>query len=201
MRYQHIQKAYFLERPNRFIAHCLLDGEPVVCHVKNTGRCRELLTDHATVYLEKSTNPNRKTKFDLVAVEKGELLINMDSAAPNQAALEWLKSGALLPEPVLIRPETKHGDSRFDFYIETATEKALLEVKGVTLERDGVALFPDAPTQRGTKHVEGLIRCVAQGYAAYLLLVIQMKGVHVFAPIERLTRPLQPPCAVRKKRG
>lgn len=182
MLYQHIKKALFLSRPNRFIAHCLLDGETVVCHVKNTGRCRELLTERAVVYLEESSNPNRKTKYDLVAVEKGHLLINMDSAAPNRAAGEWIAGGGLIPEPTLVRPETKHGDSRFDFYIENHKECAFAEVKGVTLEQGGTALFPDAPTQRGTKHINGLIRCVEEGFQAYLILVIQMRGVQVFRP-------------------
>lgn len=189
MQYHNIKKAYFLCRPNRFIAHCLMEGEEVVCHVKNTGRCRELLTDHATVYLEESSNPVRKTKYDLIAVEKGDLLINMDSAAPNAAAGEWLKAGQLLKPPVLVKPEQKHGDSRFDFYMENSREKAWIEVKGVTLERAGIALFPDAPTQRGVKHINGLIRCVEEGYSAYLLLVVQMKGVDCFRP-NRETDPV-----------
>lgn len=180
MLYHHIKKAVFLKRPNRFIAHCVLNGEEVICHVKNTGRCKELLLEGATVYLEESDKANRKTKYDLVAVEKGDVLINMDSAAPNQAARVWLEAGGILQNPTLIKPEVKHGDSRFDFYIENESEKAFVEVKGVTLEQDGVALFPDAPTLRGTKHVNGLIECFNEGYGAYVLLVIQMKGVSVF---------------------
>lgn len=183
--YQHIRQANFLSRPNRFIAHCLLDGTEVVCHVKNTGRCRELLTEHAVVYLEENNNPARKTKYDLVAVQKGDLLINMDSAAPNHAAGEWLRDGGLLPSPELVRPELTHGDSRFDFYMETGDKKAFVEVKGVTLEEHGMALFPDAPTQRGVKHINGLAKCVAEGFAAYLLFVIQLNGITAFAPNDK----------------
>lgn len=188
MLYHKIKKAIFLSRPNRFIAHCLVEGEETVCHVKNTGRCRELLTNGAVVYLEQSSNPNRKTKYDLIAVEKNGVLVNMDSAAPNKAAGGWLAAGGLLPTISLIRPETRCGDSRFDFYLETAKEKVFLEVKGVTLEDQGVAMFPDAPTLRGTKHINGLIHCVEAGYQAYLLFVIQMQGVHVFRP-NRATDP------------
>lgn len=150
--------------------------------MKNTGRCRELLVPNATVYLEKSDNPNRKTLFDLVAVEKGSRLINMDSNAPNTAVGIWLSKGDLINNPTLVRAETKYGNSRFDFYVESEKEKAFIEVKGVTLEQNGVVMFPDAPTQRGVKHINELVKCIADGYKAYLVLVIQMENVEYFTP-------------------
>lgn len=182
MKYESIVKAQFLSRPNRFIAHCLVDGKEEVVHVKNTGRCKELLTPKATVYLEKSNNPNRKTLYDLVAVKKGKTLINMDSQSPNKAAKEWLEKGGYLQNPTLVRPETTYGSSRFDFYIENENEKAFVEVKGVTLENDGIACFPDAPTTRGTKHINELIKAKAEGYKVAILFVIQMKGCTKFIP-------------------
>lgn len=185
MRYERIQKGRFLDRPNRFIAHVEVDGAVQVCHVKNTGRCRELLIPGTTVYVDEAPpDAVRKTRYDLVAVEKGPLLINLDSQAPNRAAGEFLRAGGLFDSPQLVRPETKWGNSRFDFYVEAAGRKIFLEVKGVTLERDGLALFPDAPTQRGVKHLEELAACAGQGYAAAALFVIQMKGVHAFSPNE-----------------
>lgn len=185
MRYERIQKGLFLDRPNRFIAHVEVDGAVQVCHVKNTGRCRELLIPGTTVYVDEAPpGAVRKTRYDLVAVEKGPLLINLDSQAPNRAAGEFLRAGGLFGPPQLVRPETKWGTSRFDFYVEAGGRNIFLEVKGVTLERDGLALFPDAPTQRGVKHLEELAACAAQGYAAAALFVIQMKGVRAFSPNE-----------------
>ncbi|MCD8132027.1 MAG: A/G-specific adenine glycosylase [Lachnospiraceae bacterium] len=184
MNYQHIVKAYFLERPNRFIAYVRIPGvsERERVHVKNTGRCRELLQPGAVVYLEKSGQTARKTAYDLVAVEKGNRLVNMDSMAPNQAAGEWLKAGGLVPHPGLVRPETTWGNSRFDFYMEAGGQKYFVEVKGVTLENDGVVMFPDAPSDRAVKHVEELVRAKKQGYQACILFVIQMSGVKYFTP-------------------
>ena len=179
MRYENIVKGRFLARPNRFVAHVEIDGREEICHVKNTGRCRELLVRDCTVYLEKAKNPDRKTKYDLVAVEKGQRLINMDSYAPNIAAGEFLPK--IFPD-CIIKPEYTYGNSRFDFYIEDNNRKILLEVKGVTLEQDGVVMFPDAPTERGLKHVNELISCVKKGYEAYLLFVIQMGKVKYFTP-------------------
>ena len=157
MHYQHLKKAIFQERPNRFIARVQLDGQLTTCHVKNTGRCRELLVPGATVYCEYCPKPERKTAYDLVAVEKqipGQtpLLINMDAQAPNVVAQEWLEQKILFPDLRYLKPECKYGDSRFDFYGETTRKNFFLEVKGVTLEQDGVVLFPDAPTERGVKH-------------------------------------------------
>lgn len=181
MKYRKVLPGVFLRRPNRFIAHVEADGKTWVCHVKNTGRCRELLVPGAKVWLEESVNPARKTKYDLIAVEKGSLLINMDSQAPNRAAREFLPR--LLPGLTLLRPETVWGNSRFDFYAETAAgERWFVEVKGVTLEEQGVARFPDAPTERGAKHLRELCHCVDEGFRAAVLFVIQMKGVTVFEP-------------------
>lgn len=177
MTYDKISKAKFLSRPNRFIAYAELDGRIEKCHVKNTGRCRELLVEGCTVYLEHAKKNERKTRFDLVAVEKNGILINMDSYAPNLAVGEFLPK--LFPDSK-IRAEYTHGSSRFDFYIEDNSRKILLEVKGVTLENDGVVMFPDAPTERGAKHVAELAESVEEGYEAYLFFVVQMKGVKYF---------------------
>lgn len=182
MRYENTCRAEFVSRPNRFIAHVLVDGSPVVCHVKNTGRCKELLVPGARVILQKSANPARKTAYDLIAVYKGERLINMDAAAPNAVCAEWLASGGLGFKPERIRAECKHGDSRFDFYLEHNGQGAFIEVKGVTLEEDGVVRFPDAPTERGVKHLRGLAQCVWEGYEAWAVFIIQMRGVQYFEP-------------------
>ena len=186
MKYNKVIKAKFISRPNRFIAYCAVDGEKETVHVKNTGRCRELLVPDSTVYLAVSDNPERKTKYDLIAVEKetakGNIMINMDSQAPNSAAYEWMSSGGYFGEGVTVRREVTYGKSRFDLYIEQGERRAFVEVKGVTLENDGVASFPDAPTERGIKHVNELVSAFEDGYEAYILFVIQMKGVHTFKP-------------------
>lgn len=182
MRYKETEKAVFLKRPNRFIAEVEIQGKRETVHVKNTGRCKELLIPGTEVILEKSGNPNRKTKYDLICVNKQGRLINMDSQIPNKAAEEWIRKGGLFSEEVSIRPEKKYGNSRFDLYVESPVRRAFVEVKGVTLEEDNVVRFPDAPTVRGIKHVEELIHCMEEGYEAYLLLVIQMKGVKKFMP-------------------
>ena len=187
MTYRNLTPARFLARPNRFIAQVELNGKIETVHVKNTGRCRELLVPDATVYLAEGDNPARKTRYDLVMVEKRRegktpLLINMDSQAANALAEEWLRRGELFSRDAVIRREVTYGRSRFDFYIEEGDTKAFLEVKGVTLEKDGIAAFPDAPTERGVKHVEELIACQKEGYAAYLLFVVQMKGVSHVIP-------------------
>lgn len=187
MKYGKIVEGVFIARPNRFIAHVMVENEMVVAHVKNTGRCLELLVKGCRVYLEKAENPSRKTPYDLVAVVKeregdSPLLINMDSQVVNGAVEEFLKSGNLFENATLIRREVTWGNSRFDFYIETPGRKIFLEVKGVTLENSGVASFPDAPTERGIKHLGELISCQNEEYEAYVLFVIQMKGVHVFVP-------------------
>ena len=191
MKYNHVLSGTFLQRPNRFIAHVLIDGKEEICHVKNTGRCRELLIPGCTVYCAVSGNPQRKTKFDLIAVEKitetGTLLVNMDSQAPNAAAKEWLQSGASpFGKLDVIKPECKFGTSRFDFYLEKEKRKIFLEVKGVTLEDNGVVLFPDAPTERGVKHVQELIHCHGEGYETYVLFVVQMERALYFTPNRKM---------------
>ena len=193
MRYHTIVEATFLSRPNRFIAHVLVDGVEQIVHVKNTGRCRELLIPGCRVYLSFEDNPHRKTKYDLVAVEKrlenGSVrLINMDSQIVNDVAEEWLRAGNLFPSSFVIKREVFHGKSRFDFFVEGREQKAFLEVKGVTLEQDGVVQFPDAPTERGVKHLRELITLAENGYDAYVLFVIQMKGVNEFRPNDAMHR-------------
>ena len=196
MRYtQPIVKGSFIERPNRFIAKVLVNGVEETVHVKNTGRCRELLTPNATVYLEHWDTDKRKTEYDLIAVEKGDRLINMDSQAPNKVAGEYLRT--LFPDLTLLKAEVKHGNSRFDFYMERPitsvgadsirpqTEKWFIEVKGVTLEEDGIVRFPDAPTERGVKHIEELISCLDEGYRAMILFIVKMKGVTHLEPNDR----------------
>ncbi len=182
MNYERIHKATFLERPNRFIAYVEMSGEKETVHVKNTGRCAELLIPGTTVYIQESDNPERKTKWDLIAVKKGERLINMDSQIPNRAVQEWIEGGGLFSDVRLIRPETTYGNSRFDLYVETGEKRVFVEVKGVTLEEDGVCRFPDAPSDRAVKHLEELIRAKKEGYETYVFFVIQMKNVKYFTP-------------------
>ena len=181
MKYSNMVEGRFLARPNRFIAHVEIGGKTEICHVKNTGRCRELLPPGARVWCQKSDNPNRKTAFDLISVEKGEWIINMDSQAPNKAAMEWLAGGGLGPIENL-RAETTHGDSRYDFSFVQDGRPCFLEVKGVTLENDGVCAFPAAPTERGVKHIRGLIEAVREGCGGFILFVIQMADVKYLRP-------------------
>ena len=183
MRYPNICRAQFVARPNRFVARVLRHGTEETVHVKNTGRCRELLVPGATVYLTEGDNPHRKTRYDLVAVEKGPLLVNLDSQAPNKVFAEWARAGNFRPGLTLLRPETVWGNSRFDFYWEAADGgKGFVEVKGVTLEEKGHARFPDAPTLRGGKHLEELALCRAEGYEEAVCFVLQMAGMVDFAP-------------------
>jgi len=183
MKYDSMTPGIFLSRPNRFIAHVEIEGRETLVHVKNTGRCRELLQPGAEVWCQESSNPNRKTKFDLITVRKGDRLINMDSQAPNIAAGEWLRNGGL-GEIENLKAESVHGDSRFDFSFTLDGKPCFMEVKGVTLENDGVCAFPDAPTERGTKHLKGLIRLVQEGCGAFVLFVIQMPDVKYLHPNE-----------------
>lgn len=188
MQYGKILPARFLSRPNRFVARVEAEGEELVCHVKNTGRCRELLVPGATVWLEESANLSRKTKFDLIAVEKGERLINMDAQAPNKVFGEWAAAGGFREGLTLLRPETTYRSSRFDFYWESSKSRGFVEVKGVTLEEDGVVRFPDAPTLRGVKHLDELVKAHEAGYEAAVCFVIQMENVDWFAPND-ITHP------------
>ena len=181
MIYANMVPGLFLDRQNRFIAHVEIGGLTQIVHVKNTGRCRELLLPGAEVWCQTSDNPARKTKYDLITVRKGTRLINMDSQAPNAAVREWLEGGGLGAMQRL-RPETVCGNSRFDFSFLLGGQPCFLEVKGVTLETDGVCAFPDAPTQRGAKHLRGLLRSAQEGYGAYVLFVIQMSPVRYLHP-------------------
>lgn len=184
MRYENTTEGIFLERPNRFVAYVLIDSKKEKVHVKNTGRCRELLVPGAKVILEEGNNPNRKTKYSIIAVYKGNILINMDSQAPNAAAAEALKSGKIteIDTPDLIKREVTYSKSRFDIYYEKNGTKGFIEVKGVTLEKNGMMYFPDAPTERGARHIEELIKAKNEGYEANVLFVIQLKGVTGFSP-------------------
>lgn len=178
MKYKYITEAKFITRPNRFIAKVELDGQEVTVHVKNTGRCKELLLPGRTVYLEKASNPDRKTPFDLVAVDTPIGIINIDSQAPNAVVKEWL----MQQDYDKVVPEFKYGDSRIDFYMEKGDEKYLLEVKGCTLIKDGVGYFPDAPTERGVKHLRELVKAIDKGYKAMVAFVIQVDGVTEVRP-------------------
>lgn len=182
MKYFNMEQAVFKSRPNRFIAYVETEQGEEICHVKNTGRCRELLPPNAVVYVQRNDNPARKTKLDLIGVRKKKYLINMDSQAPNQAVKEWLQAGKLFSKEAKIYPERTYGESRFDFYIEDGERKIFMEVKGVTLEEDGVCRFPDAPTERGVKHIRELQKCLTEGYEAYILFVIQMSPVKYLEP-------------------
>lgn len=182
MQYQNMVKGKFLSRPNRFIANVEIDGQIEVCHVKNTGRCKELLTEGATVWLEESKNPERKTKYDLITVMKQGKLINMDSQAPNKVFHEWVKESGYFKDITLIKPECKYNHSRFDFYVEASGKKHFIEVKGVTLEEDGVLMFPDAPTERGVKHLRELMDAVRDGYGGHIFFVAQMEECKFFTP-------------------
>lgn len=184
MKYETIRQGTFVERPNRFIARVLINEKAETVHVKNTGRCREILIPGVKVVLESAKNKERKTAYSLIAAYKGETLINIDSQAPNQVIYEALQQG-LLPcfkNPIRIAKEVRFGNSRFDLYYETESEKGFIEVKGVTLERDGTALFPDAPTERGAKHLVELAEAVKLGFKGHIIFLIQMKGPRQFLP-------------------
>ena len=182
MTYKNINKAVFIDRPNRFIARCEINEQVETVHVKNTGRCKELLIPGTTVFLEKFNAQTRKTNYDLISVIKGNRIINIDSQAPNKIFLEWAKSGRFLPDILLIKPVYRFLNSRFDFYIETPFKKIFIEIIGATLENNGVVMFPDAPTQRGLKHISELIEVKKKGYEAYIIFVIQMENAKYFMP-------------------
>lgn len=188
MYYSRVTEATFLNRPNRFIAHVLIDGREEVVHVKNTGRCAELLRPGVKVFLQEAEQVNRKTKWDLIAVKKGERIVNMDSQIPNHVVREWLEAGNLFPNITRLQPEKTYRNSRFDLYVEYEDKKAFVEVKGVTLEQDGAVRFPDAPSERAVKHLEELTQAVEEGYEAYVFFVVQMKGAKFFSP-NRETHP------------
>jgi sugar fermentation stimulation protein A len=198
MQYGEMVEGVFLERPNRFVARVAVNEAEVICHVKNTGRCRELLVPGAQVWLQRENASNRKTAYSLIAVKKGDILVNMDSQAPNEVVCEWLIEKI---QPDVICRERRYGNSRFDLYIEKEGKKCYIEVKGVNLEKDSVALFPDAPTLRGVKHIRELIACKREGFDACILFVIQMKGVHLFRPNVRTQPEFQDALAEAKAAG
>ena len=198
MIYNSIVKGRFISRPNRFIAYAEIDGKEEICHVKNTGRCRELLIPEADIILEISDNPNRKTKFDLISVYKNGRLINIDSQAPNKIAADHLPK--LFPD-YIIKPEQKYKNSRFDFYLESANKRAFAEVKGVTLENENIVMFPDAPTERGVKHINELIHAVENGFDAYILFIIQMNQVKYLIPNYETHREFGEALHLAKQKG
>ncbi|NMB98051.1 MAG: DNA/RNA nuclease SfsA [Clostridiaceae bacterium] len=183
MKYKNIKQAKFINRPNRFIANIEIDSNKEICHVKNTGRCKELLIPGARIFVQESDNKTRKTKYDLISVYKGNKLVNIDSQVPNKVFHEWLLECDLIENISFIKPESTYGSSRFDFYIETSDNRRIfVEVKGVTLEKNGIAMFPDAPTERGVKQIVELCRCMDDGYEAYVVFIVQMKDVLYLTP-------------------
>lgn len=180
--YNNVRQAKFLNRPNRFIANIELDGKQEACHVKNTCRCKELLVPNATVYVQELESSKRKTKDHLISVYKGRRLINIDSQAPNKVFHNWVLETNFFKDVTLIKAEVKYKNSRFDYYIETLNSKIFVEVKGVTLEENSVALFPDAPTERGVRHIYELISSLEEGFEAWIVFIIQMEGIRYFTP-------------------
>ncbi len=203
MKYTNVRKATFLQRPNRFIAHVLVDGKEEIAHVKNTGRCREILQEGTEVIIEEASNKERKTKYSLIAAYKGYVLINIDSQIPNSVVFEGIKDNLIkeLPTVTKLAREVVYGNSRFDLYFEAGDQKGFIEVKGVTLEADGVAMFPDAPTQRGTKHIYEMIKAVEEGYSGYIFFLIQMKGVNYFTPNRIRDPELAEALSIAKEKG
>lgn len=204
MRYTNeIVKGVFVARPNRFIAHVIIQGEEEIVHVKNTGRCREILLEGTTVYLERASNPNRKTKYSLIAAYKGDMLINIDSQIPNAVIAEAVKQGKLrgIKEPHFVKREVTFGNSRFDVYYESGEKKGFVEVKGATLEKEGVAMFPDAPTERGRKHILELIKAVKAGYEGTVVFLVQLKGVAYFKPNSEMDKEFADALKLATKKG
>lgn len=203
MKYNNTIQGVFLKRVNRFIAHVLIENVEHIVHVKNTGRCRELLIPGSVVILEPAQNPERKTAFSLIAVYKGETLINMDSQMPNHVVLEGLRAGRISEIAIVenSKKEVTYGNSRFDIYFESGSKKNFIEVKGVTLEEEGTAMFPDAPTVRGTKHVYEMIKAVEAGYGGYIFLLIQMEGVHCFRPNVKMDKEFAQALTIADRKG
>lgn len=182
IQYENMKQGSFLSRPNRFLAHVVIDGREELCHVKNTGRCRELLQPGAEVWCQHHEDPNRKTQWSLITVRKGQRLVNLDSQVPNRLAADYVNRGGLGFTPDLVKAEKTYGQSRFDLYYEAGERRGFVEVKGVTLEEDGVARFPDAPTERGKKHLLELQQAVKDGYEAWVLFVLAMPDMVRFEP-------------------
>ena len=203
MKYYNIVEGIFLNRPNRFIANVFIDGELEKVHVKNTGRCKEILKKGTKVYLERSNNPNRKTRYSLISAYKGDLLINIDSQVPNDVVYSSIYSNKIveLMEVDYLKREVPYGNSRFDLYYEKEQEKGFIEIKGVTLEADGLSMFPDAPTERGTKHVLEMIKSIKEGYKSYIFFLIQMEGIDCFKPNETMDKKFANALQMAKKEG
>lgn len=203
MNYSSIKTAKFIKRPNRFIAHVLLDGREEIVHVKNTGRCKEILQEGVTVILEEAQNANRKTRYSLIAAYKGDVLINIDSQVPNLVVYEAIKEQKIkeIQQVDKLRRETVYGKSRFDLSFEAMGQAGFVEVKGATLEIDGVALFPDAPTERGCKHVYEMITAVENGYSGFVFFLIQMKGIRYFTPNEEMDPEFAAALRLAKEKG
>ena len=195
MKYNQVVEGVFLERPNRFVAKVKIDGSIETVHVKNTGRCRELLIPGSRVFLSRALNLDRKTAYDLISVYKEDalgikggppLLVNIDSQVPNQVFEEYVNEGRFMPGILKVKREATYGDSRLDFYLETKDRQIFVEIKGATLEENGKVMFPDAPTERGIKHIKELIKAVKEGYDAYIIFIIQMAGTHSFSPNRKM---------------
>lgn len=203
MKYENIKKGIFVSRPNRFKAHVIIDGKEEIVHVKNTGRCKEILKSGATVILEKAKNPDRKTMYSLIAGYKGDLLINIDSQVVNQVVYDGILEGRIeeFPKIKILQKEKVYGNSRFDLYFESESRKGFIEVKGVTLEKDGLTLFPDAPTERGTKHVYEMVKAVRDGYLGYIFFLVQMKGPKLFTPHREMDADFAEALCEAKKAG
>lgn len=203
MKYKEVADAIFIMRPNRFIAQVILDGNKEIVHVKNTGRCREILTEGTQVILEKAENMNRRTAYSLICAYKGNTLINIDSQVPNAVVFEGIRDKKVreLLNVCKLKREVFYGNSRFDIYYETPSEKGFVEVKGVTLEEDGVAMFPDAPTERGTKHINEMVKAVSEGYKGYIFFLIQMKGVKYFTPHKEMDEKFASALKNAKEKG
>lgn len=201
MVYKNVKDARFISRPNRFIANIEVDGKVEIAHVKNTGRCAELFVPDAHIFIQECYQPNRKTKYDVIGVKKDNKIINIDSQVPNKVFGEYVAGGKFLDDVVCVKPETTYKNSRFDFYIETEKEKIFVEVKGVTLEEKGIARFPDAPTERGVKHINELVDAVKNGYRAYIVFVIQMKGISRFEPNRNMHKEFADALLCAQKNG
>lgn len=201
MKYENIKEGIFIKRVNRFIAEILIDGKVETCHVKNTGRCKEILIEGAKVYLQEFDSDARKTKFDLISVYKKHRLINIDSQVTNKMFGEWVRAGNLFKKPTLVKSEVFYKNSRFDFYIEYENKKVFAEIKGVTLEENGVVLFPDAPTSRGVKHLNELIEARKEGYECYVVFIVQMEGVSYFTPNSKMHKEFSDTLLLCKERG
>ncbi|NLW22715.1 MAG: DNA/RNA nuclease SfsA [Tissierellia bacterium] len=203
MKYDNVIEAIFINRPNRFVANVLIDGKLEKVHVKNTGRCKEILKEGTKVYLQKSNNPNRKTKYSLISAYKGDVLINIDSQVPNEVIYSSITSDQIynITGVDLVKKEVTYGDSRFDLYFEKGKEKGFIEVKGVTLEIDGISMFPDAPTKRGTKHVLEMIKAVKEGYKCYIIFLVQIPGIKYFKPNGAMDNEFSLALSQAKKEG